>query len=222
LLPAADEFQELAAGDFLYYIGNQIYTPMKILMPLLVGFVLLLTHSAAYAQPDSAKISQKVLSYADSLVKTDAYQSWSTYADLAPLPVIRFYGGKDGYIEHVKKTRLRTLSTKDEDYPAIKVVSLMTENDQWQGLVRISRFFHKDDKKFHQVTYFLGQSKDEGETWKIFDLSFNKIANIIYIFPEVFGDMAIPEPTVLSEQDEIAQQQAEAAAASKKSTSKKK
>ncbi|HEX9512409.1 MAG TPA: hypothetical protein VF939_18080 [Puia sp.] len=195
---------------------------MKILTPVLVGFVLFLTHSTVYAQPDSAKISQKVLSYADSLVKTDAYQSWTVYADLAPLSVIKFYGGKDGYIEHVKTNRQRTHSTQDEDYPELKIMSLMTVNDQWQCLVRISRFFHKDEKKFHQVTYFLGQSKDEGETWKLFDLSFNKIANIIYIFPEVFGDMAIPEPSILSEQDEIAQQQAAAAAATKKSTSKKK
>lgn len=195
---------------------------MKILMPLLVGFVLFSTHFTAYAQPDSAKISQKVLLYADSLIKTDAYQSWTAYANLAPLPVIKFYGGKDGYIEHVKTVRQRTHSTKDEDYPERKVMSLMTENDQWQCLVRVSRIFHKDDKQFHQVTYFLGQSKDEGETWKLFDLSFNTIANVIYIFPEVFQDMAIPEPSVLSEQEEIAQQQAEAAAASKKSTSRKK
>lgn len=195
---------------------------MKTFTPLLVVFTLFSAHSSVYAQPDSAKISKKVLFYADSLVKTDAYQSWTAYADLAPLPVIKFYGGKEGYIEHVKAGRTRTQSTRDENYPQIKVQSLMTENEQWQCLIRIERYFHKDEKKFHEVTYFLGQSKDEGETWKLFDLSFNKIANIIYIFPEVFLDMAIPEPSVLSEQEEIAQQQAEAAAASKKSTTKKK
>ena len=195
---------------------------MKILMPLLVVFTLFSTRSSVYAQPDSAKISKKVLTYADSLVKTDAYQAWPAYAELAPLPVIKFYGGKEGYIQHVKTTRLRTLSTKDENYPDIRIQSLMTENEQWQCLIRIERYFHKDEKKFHQVTYFLGQSKDEGETWKLFDLSFNKIANIIYIFPEVFLDMAIPEPSVLSEEEEIAQQRAEAAATSKKSTTRKK
>jgi hypothetical protein len=195
---------------------------MKILTPILVGFALFLTYSTGYAQPDSAKISEKALSYADSLVKTDTYQSWSTYANLAPLSVIKFYGGKDGYIEHVKTGRQRTVSSTNEDAPELKLLNLMTANDQWQCLVRESRFFHKEDKKFHQVTYFLGQSKDEGETWKFFDLSYNKVANVIYIFPEVFGDMAIPEPFILSEQEEIAQQQAQAAAASKKSAPRKK
>ena len=191
-------------------------------MPFLVVFTLFSTRSSVYAQPDSAKISKKVLTYADSLVKADAYQFWTAYAELAPLPVLKFYGGKEGYIQQAKTARLRTLSTKDEYYPDIRIQSLMTENEQWQCLIRIERYFHKDEKKFHQVTYFLGQSKDEGETWKLFDLSFNKIANVIYIFPEVFLDMAIPEPSVRSEEEEIAQQQAEAAAASKKSTTRKK
>ncbi|HTI12435.1 MAG TPA: hypothetical protein VL832_27875 [Puia sp.] len=196
---------------------------MKILTPILVVFVTSLIYSASYAQPDSAKISEKALFYADSLVKTDGYENWSVYADLAPLPVIKFYGGRDGYLDHVRTARMRTLSTTNEDLPQLKVLSLMTANDQWQCLVRVSRYFHKEEKKFHQVTYFLGQSKDEGETWKIFDLSFNKIANVIYLFPEVFGDMAIPEPSILSEQEEIAQQQAqEAAAASKKQAPKRK
>jgi len=195
---------------------------MKILMPLLVVFTLFSVHSSVYAQPDSAKIAKKVLVYADSLIKTDAYQSWGPYAELAPPPVIKFYGGKEGYIEHCRVARMRTLSTIDENYPDIKIQTLMTENEQWQSLVRVERYFHKEEKKFHQITYFLAQSKDEGETWKLFDLSFNKIANVIYIFPEIFIDMAIPEPSVLSEQEEMAQKQAEAAAANKKSTARKK
>jgi hypothetical protein len=195
---------------------------MKILTPILVVFALSLTHFTSFAQPDSAKISEKAMAYADSLVKSDAYQSWNAYADLAPLSVIKFYGGKDGYLEHIKTGRQRTVSSIDEDAPQLKLLNLMTANDQWQCLIRESRYFHKDDKKFHQVTYFLGQSKDEGESWKLFDLSYNKVANIIYIFPEVFGDLAIPEPSILSEQEEIARQQAQSTPAGKKSTPKKK
>lgn len=195
---------------------------MKILTPILVVSVVLLTHLTGFAQPDSAKISEKAMAYADSLVKTDAYQSWNAYADLAPLSVIKFYGGKDGYLEHIKTGRQRTVSSIDEDPAQLKLISLMTANDQWQCLIRESRYFHKEDKKFHQVTYFLGQSKDEGETWKYFDLSYNKVANIIYIFPEVLGDLAIPEPSILSEQEEIAQQQAQSAATAKKPAAKKK
>ncbi len=99
----------------------------------------------------------------------------------------------------------------------------MTENDQWQCVIRVSRYFHREDKKYHFVTYFVGQSKDEGETWRLFDVSYNSVANIIYMFPDIFWDMPIKESTTLTEEQELAQQKAqEAAAAGKKTTAKKK
>lgn len=196
---------------------------MKILPSLLTGCLLLLAGVTARAQPDTAKITQRVLLFADSLIKTDAFESWSAYADLCPASVIKFYGGKDGFIEHIKTLRKRTFSDLAEDAPELKMLTLMTENDQWQCVVRMSRYFHKEDKKFHLTTYFIGQSRDEGETWRLFDVNYNKVANIIYMFPDIFGDIPIAESTILTPEQELAAQQKTAAEASpgKKSVTKK-
>jgi hypothetical protein len=194
--------------------------PMKILTLLLTGSILLSAGVTGHAQPDTAKITQKALSFADSLVKTDAFETWSTYADLCPASVIKFYGGKDGFIEHVKTLRKRTFSDLAEDAPELKMLNLMTQNDQWQCVIRMSRYFHKEDKKFHLTTYFIGQSKDEGETWRLFDVNYNKVANIIYMFPDIFGDMPIQESTIMTPEQELAAQQKAAAEASA-STGKK-
>ena len=195
---------------------------MKILTPILVGTTLLFTQLTGLAQADTAKIAEKALFFADSLTKTDYYQTWSAYADLVPASVIKYYGGKDGFIEHVKKVRKRTVSSIEEEKPEMKLLSLRTENDQWQCVIRQSRYFHKEDnKKYHVVTYFVGQSRDEGETWRLFDVSYNSVANIIYMMPDVFGDLAIPEPTILSEEEELARQQAAKPPAGKAKTQKK-
>jgi hypothetical protein len=195
---------------------------MKILTPILVGTTLLFTQLTGLAQADTAKIAQKALFFADSLNKTDNYQSWSAYADLVPASVLKYYGGKDGFIEHVKKGRKRTVSSIEEEKPEMKLLSLRTENDQWQCVIRQSRYFHREDnKKYHVVTYFLGQSRDEGETWRLFDVSYNSVANIIYMLPDVFGDLAIPEPTILSEEEELARQQAAKPPAGKAKAPKK-
>jgi hypothetical protein len=194
---------------------------MKILTPILVGTTLLFTQLTGLAQADTAKIAENALFFADSLNKTDHYQSWSAYADLVPVSVIKYYGGKDGFIEHVKKGRKRTVSSIEEEKPEMKLLSLRTENDQWQCVIRQSRYFHKEDnKKYHVVTYFVGQSRDEGATWRLFDVSYNAVANIIYMMPDVFGDLAIPEPTILSE-EELARQQAAKPPAGKAKTPKK-
>jgi len=195
---------------------------MKTFTPILAVTALLFSHLPGLAQADTAKITQRALFFADSLTKTDNYQSWSAYADLVPASVIKYYGGKDGYIEHVKKGRKRTVSSIEEEKPEMRLLSLQTENDQWQCVIRLSRYFHRDDnKKFHVVTYFVGQSRDEGETWRLFDVSYNTVANIIYMMPDVFGDLAIPEPTILSEEEELARQQAAKPPAGKAKTPKK-
>ncbi|MBS1604982.1 MAG: hypothetical protein JST42_20130 [Bacteroidetes bacterium] len=195
---------------------------MKILHLLLAG-ALILSSTAGHAQPDSARITQKALLFADSLMKTDWYESWTAYANLAPASVIKFYGGKDGYIEHIQKLRGRTKSDQAEDDPQLKMLNLMVRDEQWQCVIRMSRWFHKDGTRYHQITYFIGQSKDEGESWKLFDVSYNRVSNIIYMFPEINGDLPIEEPTIMSEEQEIAlQKKAEADAAAAKKVVKKK
>jgi hypothetical protein len=191
---------------------------------LFSGGLFLLTAVVSQAQPDSAKISQKALMYADSLVKADAYQDWSSYANLAPRSVIKYYGGTEGYLGHVQQMREYTTSKLQEDAPQLQLQTLVTLKDQWQCVIRLSRYFHRDDKKFHLVSYLIGQSKDEGETWKIFDVNYNAVADMMMLFPEIL-DMPIKLPSILSEEQELAQQQAAATAgtpAGKKAGAKKK
>ena len=206
---------------------------MRILFPnsipmnirnLFSGGLFLLTAMVTQAQPDTARISQKALIFADSLVKTDKYGDWSSYANLAPLSVIKYYGGKDGYIGHVLSMRGFTMSAIEEDAPQLQLETLVTKNEQWQCVIRLSRYFHKDDKKFHLVSNLVAQSKDEGETWRVFDVNYNVVTNMMLIFPEIM-DMPLKATSVLSEEQELAQQQAAtkaAAPAGKKAVVRKK
>jgi len=203
----------------LSYFVSQINIHMKILTPLLTACCILSAVLATQAQPDSAKITQNALVFADSLVKTDSFETWPAYADLAQASVIKYYGGKQGYIDHILQGRWRTRSTIAENSSELKMLQLVNVlNDEWQCVIRESLYFHKDDQKYHFITYFVGQSKDGGETWRMFDVSYNTVANIISMFPEVHGDLAIREPTILTPEQELAQEQA---AAGKKGAAKK-
>lgn len=183
---------------------------MKI-QKLLSGGLFLLTAMVTHAQPDSAHITQRALFYADSLVKADAYQDYAAYSRLAPASVIKYYGGNEGYSGHVLQLRSLTTSIQDEAAPELQMQTLVTAKDQWQCVIRLSRFYHRDDKKYHLVSYLIGQSKDEGETWRLFDVNYNKVDNLILIFPDIL-DMPIKETSMLTEEQELAKQQAAAAA----------
>ena len=191
---------------------------------ILTALVIFVLPIAGYSQPDTAKITSKALDIADSLIKADKYENWKNYADLAPDGVIKYYGGKDGYIEHIRVGRMRTLSMIEEDAPVLKPLQFLSRNEEWQGVIRASRYIHKDDNtKLHVVTYFICQSKDDGETWRIFDVSYNSVANIIYLMPDINDELAIKEPSVMTPEEELArEQQAKAAAAGQKTTAKKK
>jgi Neuraminidase (sialidase) len=184
---------------------------MKIFTSVLTASCILLAVVVGQAQPDSARITQNALVYADSLVKTDSFGTWEAYADLAQASVIKYWGGKQGYIDHILQGRGRTRSAIAENSPELKMLQLVNvPNDEWQCVIRESRYFHKDDQKYHFITYFVGQSKDGGETWRLFDVSYNTVANIIYMFPEVQGDLAIKDAVILTPEQELAREQASA------------
>jgi hypothetical protein len=172
---------------------------------------------AVQAQPDTAKIGRNALAFADSLAKTDAYGitygNWSGYADLNPASVIKYYGGKAGLIQHITMLRTPTISETQEPAPEYQLTVLENRDEQWQCVIRQSSYFHKEGTQYHSVTYLIGQSRDDGETWRLFDVSYSKVANIIYIFPEIMDDLELKDATVLSEDQEAKMAQQAAAKA---------
>jgi hypothetical protein len=179
----------------------------------LFACLFLLAGQMSQAQPDTAKISRQALMYADSLIKTDAYGNNDLYTGLAPASVLKYYGGAEGYMGHIYQMKARTTSEQEELYPVINIETLRTIDQQWQCIIRVSRYLHKDNVQYHYTTYFVGQSKDEGESWRMFDISYNSVTNMILIFPEVMTDLPIKQPEILSQEQEekLAQQQTAAA-----------
>lgn len=201
----------LAGKRVLLYIGFKSI-PMKIRNTLSACFFLL-AGLVSQAQPDTAKISQRALMYADSVIRTDAYGNDHLYTGLVPASVLKYYGGADGYMQHVYQLKGRTTGDQEELYPVITLETLRTLDQQWQCVVRVSRYFHRESVQYHYTTYLVGQSKDEGETWRMLDVSYNLVANMILIFPEVFPDLPIKQPEILSQaqEEKLAQQQTAAA-----------
>jgi len=199
-----------------------------VITPLVAILVLSMISPAAFCQDSAkiAKIKENAIAFADSLIKTDVYENWSVYADLAPASVLKYYGGKDGFIDNAQKIHARTVSSHDLDFPERKIIALLENQTQWQCVIYESRYiFREENKKYHLVTYLLGQSKDDGETWRMFDVSYNTVANVIYMMPDVNLDLPIPQPYIISEEDELAkakQEEATASAAAKKNAPKKK
>lgn len=187
---------------------------MKAVRKLSIALCICLISSAAFSQ-DTAAIASKAKYFADSLTRSWFYANWEEFINLTNYSAIKYYGGKDQYKEHFKTLYYHNEPNKDVDKPEVTtMVTLMNKGtDEWQCVLEKIRYTEIDNRKARIYSYLVGQSKDDGETWKFVDAGQNSEKNIIYIFPDVFGTLAIPEYRVVYEDVEAAEAEAKERAA---------
>lgn len=181
------------------------------------------------AQTDSATAKQKALFFGDSLIRSNFYKDWSAVINLTCNSAIKYYGGKEGFKEHITMLYYHNEPQVDEKPETSSIVRIMNDGDEWQCVLEKVRHTLIDNRRVRIYSYLVGHSTDDGETWKFVDVSHNSVRNVIYIFPDIFGTLAIPDAKTVYEDEELAAQVAaeqaaakEAAAGQKKPVAKKK
>lgn len=179
---------------------------MKALKKLCITLCICLLTTASFSQ-DTLVIYRNAKFYADSMVRSYFYENWESFIGLTNYTALKYYGGKDQYKEHFKTMYYHNEPNKETDKPEIvSVVTLMNKGtDEWQCVLEKIRYTQMDERKCRIYSYLVGQSKDDGETWKFVDAGQNSEKNIIYIFPDIFGTLAIPEYRVVYEDVEAAE-----------------
>lgn len=202
--------------DSFFILGSNLY-PMRTTQLMLSG-LLCIVFVAAQAQTtsDTTNAKEKALNFADSLIRSAYYEDWQTYLNLSNPSAIKYYGGKERFKEQAVTHHFRSLSEIKEEMPKTKLVELMNDLETWQCVVEKTRQTYIENRKAFVHTYLVGSSTDNGNTWKFIDVSQNKLENVIYLMPDIFGDLAIPEGLTEYEDEILAQQEAEEAQAANK------
>jgi hypothetical protein len=198
---------------------------MQTTKSLLTTLLLCVSFSFARAQSDTAIATEKALFFADSLVKANFYQNWQIYTALSCQSAINFYGGKEGFKEHLVLMYYRNEPLQEEKREMLRMVHLMNDVDQWQCVIEKIRSTWINEKKAKVYTYLVGQSVDNGQTWKFVDVSHNSMENLSHVMPGIFREMPVPLGKREFDDEVALQQEAAAQAAStttKKTTTKKK
>jgi hypothetical protein len=150
------------------------------------------TQEPPVVESDTIIATRFALKFADSLVKANFYQDWPTYTALSIPGAIKYYGGKDAFREHVIIFYYRNEPKQEEKPEKLKLITLMNDIDNWQCVIEKVRDTWINDRKAKVYTYLVGESPDNGLTWKFIDVSHNTLENVIYLMPEIFGNLAIP------------------------------
>ena len=193
-------------------------------MRTLIMSALLLLGAATINAQDTATMANNALRFADSLIKSSYGEDWNTYLTLSNPTAIKYYGGKEGYKEHVKLIYFRFERMENEKREKLSMVQLLNDGtDQWQCVIEKERNTFIDNRKVQVISHLIGQSMDNGENWKFVDIAHNSTENIIYVMPALFSNIVVPRGKLLYEDEVLAQQEKEqrekeaaAAAAAKK------
>jgi hypothetical protein len=182
------------------------------------------------AQSDTAIALQQATVFADSLVKTYRFESWNEYLSLSYAGAIKYYGGKSGFLLYVQRTRALYRDSLEEKPETVRLIQLENDINHWQCVMEKSREAYWGGRPVKTLTYMVGQSRDNGITWKFFDVGHNSIENIIYIMPEIFGHLSIPkrkiiyldEPAVVQQKKpEVKKSKSSSGSRNRKSTAKR-
>ncbi|MFT3824650.1 MAG: hypothetical protein QM731_12045 [Chitinophagaceae bacterium] len=184
--------------------------------------LLLLCQFSILCAQDTATLNKNALYYADSLIKASFGEDWNTYLELSNPTAIKYYGGKEGYKEHAKMIYYRITRQENEKREKLRMVQLMNDGtDQWQCVIEKERNTFIDNRKVKILSHVIGQSTDNGDTWKFVDIAHNSTENIIYVMPALFSNISVPPGKMLYEDELLAQQQQQEAAAQQAAAKKK-
>lgn len=172
-------------------------------------------------ESDTAIATKQALKFADSLIKANFYAEWPTYMSLTYPGAIKYYGGPNAFKEHVVTLRYHNEEKPDEKPEKTAMVTLMNKVDTWQCVIeKVRESFTGSRGRANSYSYLIGESTDNGLTWKFIDVSQNSLENVINIMPTVFGNLPIPEAKTVYP-DEVAAQETAQPAVKKKPVAKK-
>jgi hypothetical protein len=184
----------LHAGIFFYTLAE--INPMKTKVYLLV-FCLCACSARSFAQAPDDPVRVTLQKFADSMVTAFRFENWDTYFKLSNQNVVKYYGGQSGYMNFTHKSFEASKAIIKEHPENLNILQLENDINQWQAVLSRARTYDLDGKITTTTTYLIGQSKDDGETWKFFDMGFNPPENVIYMMPDVFPMLTIPQRKVV-------------------------
>jgi hypothetical protein len=174
-------------------------------------------------ESDTAIAIRNALKFGDSLTRANFFAEWDTYMNLSAPSAIKYYGGKEGFKEHVVTIHYRNEPKTEEKPEKLHMVSMLNDIETWQCVIeKVRDSWDESRGKVKTTSYLIGESTDNGLTWKFIDASHNSLVNVIYIMPTVFSKLEIPEGKMIYVDEVAAQEAAQAEQAVKAAAVKKK
>lgn len=161
---------------------------------LVILTIIIFSFGGAVAQSDSSFASQRALLFADSLLKSFHKSDLNVYTNLSYPGIVQYYGGKKNFEEYLRRAKAVNSGETQEQ---VRIVQLVNNTNEWQCVMQKQNEAIIDNNRAIITTYLVGQSVDKGRNWTFFDVAHNSVNNIVYIMPDIFTSLVIPQREVV-------------------------
>jgi hypothetical protein len=153
------------------------------------------------AQTDSSTVSQRAILSANDMLTAFRNADWDRYVSLSYPGVVKYYGGKTSYLKYANRARTQHSHSLHANQEQMRIVQLSKDKEEWQCVLGRSIVSYSNGKRECSISYFVGQSIDDGMSWKFFDVAYNSVESITYIMPDKFNALVVPvRRTVVAEE----------------------
>ena len=159
---------------------------------IVAAFIFQLNH--LNAQP--SKASERAITFADSLLKAFRQNHLDQYEQLCYPGVVKYYGGQKNFREYLFRARLVGYH---DAIAKLKIIQMQNVRTEWQCVIEKVSECTLDGRKAHIISYLVGQSTDNGDHWKFVDVALNPSSNVVYIMPDIFETLRVPQRQVIYE-----------------------
>jgi hypothetical protein len=140
--------------------------------------------------------SESAIIYADSFLKSFRNNDVEQYTDLSYPGVITYYGGNKNFREYVQRARIVVQPGIPENLILVQMVHDVAE---LQCVIKKTSETTIDGRKAVIISYMIGQSKNDGQSWKFIDVAQNSPGNLVYIMPDISQKLAVPQRQIIFE-----------------------
>lgn len=181
---------------------------MKVLKSALFLAILLSSRFVCFSQNDSSINSTVALRYADSLTTAFREHNWNRYLAISYPGVISYYGGTKNYRAYVERTRAVNNSSAINEKAKLELIQMSNNHsEEWQCVIKKTASTVIDGQKAAVISYLVGQSLDNGSSWKFLDVSHNSVDILPDIMPDMFATLTVPQRRIIFEKDQLARLQ---------------
>jgi hypothetical protein len=178
--------------NYVYNDKNYLCKKNNMIKRLVVVLALIFVNKIGLAQIDSVAVKQNIKNQSDSMFVAFKKQDWDNFASYMHPKVLELAGGKEGFISILKKEMIELKSLQFTELIQVGNIQLVSAKKSMQCVVQYGLNMLLDSTLVSGVSTSIGESFDNGQTWRFIRNNFKNFTEIKAAFPWVDNALTIP------------------------------